>query len=239
MVDDRAVAGAKNNADLYAAVFSVHGLGYRRNAYAFVAEDAPPPFYSHLTVQSADDTSAVMLEVTNTARRFDGALGLKDSFCQLDGLAEAGFSQLFEASWIWREPVRSDMPAGWKTIENAQDLLLWETAWKAGGSPTDRRMFPAEFLSRIDVVFLGRIAKGRLVAGCIANRSDDCVGLSNVFAEEPSATTFAEAADAVDAISGGVPIVGYESGAELDYAVQAGFTMTGSLQVLVARNATL
>jgi hypothetical protein len=100
-------------------------------------------------------------------------------------------------------------------------------------------MFPAGFLLRNDVVFLGRMARGRLVAGCIANRSDDCVGLSNVFAEEPSATTFAEAADAVAAISGDVPVVGYESGAELDHAIQASFAMTGDLRILVTRAAAL
>ena len=239
MVDQHAVAGAKNNADLYEAVFSVHGLSYRRTANAFVAEDASPPYYSHVTVQTPDETAAVMMEVRDTARRFDGTLGLKDSFHQLDGLTEAGFSPLFEAAWIWRKPRQSDMPTGWKAIETAHDLLLWEEAWKASGSPTERRMFPDKFLARSDVVFLGRMVARRFVAGCIANRSDDCVGLSNVFAEEPSATTFAEAADSVSAIYDDVPVAGYESREELHHAIQTGFVMTGRLRILVTSNAAL
>ena len=98
------------------------------------------------------------------------------------------------------------------------------------------RMFPA-LLARPDVFFLGEKAQGRFLAGCIANRSRDCIGLSNVFAETPSPDAFAEAADAVSALARDLPVVGYESGPMLDNAALAGFDRVGDLRVLVSGNA--
>jgi hypothetical protein len=63
------------------------------------------------------------------------------------------------------------------------------------------------------------------------------VGLSNVFAEAPSQITFSQAADAVAAFCGDVPIVGYESGGELVHADRAGFDTVGKLRILVSRMA--
>ncbi len=235
MVDERAICGARNNADLYESVFSVHGLEYHRSAYSFVADDVPPPYYSALTVLSPND-AAIMSELANLARRLGGVMGIKDSFCRLD-LASNGFETLFEASWIWRSPRQVTIPAGWEVVKEASDLLLWEDGWKRNGSPTDKRMFPDAFLARDDVVFLGRKIEGRFVAGCIANRSDDCVGLSNVFAETSSQIVFSQASDAAAAVGGNVPVVAYESGAKLEYANQADFDTVGQLRVLVTRNA--
>jgi hypothetical protein len=98
-------------------------------------------------------------------------------------------------------------------------------------------MFPASLLARQDVFFLGRKAQGRFVAGCIANRSHDSIGLSNVFTETPSGNAFAEAADAASVLAGNVPVVGYESGPTLDHAALAGFVRVGDFRVLVSGNA--
>jgi hypothetical protein len=49
--------------------------------------------------------------------------------------------------------------------------------------------------------------------------------MSNAFGDLP------EAADAVSALHPGLPVVGYESGAELDTAIGAGFEDCGPLRV--------
>jgi hypothetical protein len=237
MLDERAICGARNNADWYEAVFSVHGLRYHRAAYAFVADEVPPPYYSNLTVLSPDENAAITSELADMADRHNGFMSLKDSFCQLD-LAKNGFETLFEAFWIWRSPRQVVIPAGWEIVKKADDLLLWEEGWKRNGSPTDQRMFSEAFLEHSEVVFLGIKTDGRFVAGCIANKSNDSVGISNVFAETPSQLIFSQAADAVSAVFGDLPVVGYESAGELMYAKGADFDLVGKLRILVTRNAT-
>jgi len=236
MIDERAICGARNNADWYEAVFSTHGLRYRRVGFAFVGEDVPPPYYSNLTVLSPDENTKVLTELAKLASKFDGTLGLKDSFCQLE-LGPNGFETLFEASWVWRAPRQVTMPLGWETLSNGNDLRMWEESWKQNGSPTDRLMFPETLMARGDVTFLGRKANGRFIAGCIANRSADSIGLSNVFAETPSEAFFAQAADAAASIDAALPVVGYESGDELVFADQAKFEEVGQLRILVTGRA--
>ena len=62
------------------------------------------------------------------------------------------------------------------------------------------------------------------------NLSDDCACLSNVFGPAP----FADATRAAAAMAGDLPLVGYESGSQLDAATAAGFAQTGTLRILVS-----
>ncbi len=230
-VDERAVMAAENNADLYEAMFSSQGLAYQRLPFAFVGQDEPPPYYSNLTILSPDRADEIVEHIKTLAERFGGAVGVKDSFCRLE-LEPNGFRTLFEASWIWREPGVRPVSHGWHRIEDETDLALWEAAWKRSGSPTDRRMFNAKMLRRSDISFLGRKGSGGYEAGCIANRSADCIGLSNVLAA--SSDLFEQAAAAVASVDPHLPIVGYESGTSLEQARTASFTTVGDLRILVA-----
>ncbi|MBV6651615.1 MAG: hypothetical protein KI789_17975, partial [Hoeflea sp.] len=74
-------------------------------------------------------------------------------------------------------------------------------------------------------------------AGCIASLSDDCVGISNVFSVSNSSEVFAQATAAVSGLAPDSPIVGYESGDDLNHARDAGFSPVGDLRILVARKA--
>ena len=58
-----------------------------------------------------------------------------------------------------------------------------------------------------------------------------------MFAESVSATPFSETSAAVGALAGDFPVVGYESGKDLEFAVSAGFETVGKLRILVSRNA--
>lgn len=201
-----------------------------------MATDTPPPYYSKLTVLDPDQTDAVVSDLVALADRFDGVVGLKDSFCRLD-LAQDGFEMLFEADWIWRHAVAADMPTGWQIVKSSDDLLLWENSWRDGGSPMGHGMFPATLPTREDVFFLGRKTNGRFDAGCIVNMSADCAGVSNLFTDSASQLDFSQAADAASAIANDLPVVGYVSSEEVTMARHAGFDLVGPLRILVSRNA--
>lgn len=235
-VDPRTIIAANNNADLYAAMFASHGLNHERLACAFVGKDRPPPFYSNLTVLSPGHGDEIALQLRALAQSFNGSIGMKDSFCELD-LRSNGFDVLFGASWIWREAGPPIGSSSWEKLENEADLLLWEAAWKQSGSPTPQHMFTAELMARPEIVFLGRRTGGKFDAGCIANLSETCIGMSNVFSLLPSGGVFAQATEAVASVAPHLPIVGYEAGQELDHARKVGFIPVGDLRILVAKAA--
>lgn len=235
-VDPRAIIAANNNADLYAAMFASRKLGYERLPHAFVGFDRPPPYYSNLTVLAPGHADDIAVELGWLAAKFNGAIGIKDGFGELE-LRANGFELLFGASWIWRDAAPQAGQGSWQRIETEGDLALWEAAWKQAGSPAPHRMFSPGLLDRRDVVFLCNRVDGVIEAGCIANFSEDCIGISNVFSRAASDDVFVQAAAAVASIAPHLPIVGYESGLELGQARQAGFVTVGDLRVLVAREA--
>ncbi len=86
--------------------------------------------------------------------------------------------------------------------------------------------------------FLGRRGADGFDAGCIANLSDGCIGVSNVFSLARG-SGFAEAAAAVASLAPHLPVVGYAAGPVLQAALRAGFEATGDLRVLAARQPRL
>lgn len=230
-IDPRAIIAAQNNADLYGAVFAAHRVAYDRFPHAFVAAGTPPPYYSHVTVLSPGHAGKILHAVETLASRGASRIGVKDSFCELSSKAH-GFEQLFRASWIWRAPFQTAAP-GWERVSTKADLILWEAAWASSGSPAVVRMFPASLLDRPNLHFLGVKRNDAFEAGCIANVSADCIGLSNVFAADPKADVFLQAAAAVGAIAPHLPIVGYEAGDALIAAQEVGFCRIGDLRVVL------
>ncbi|MGR3542144.1 MAG: hypothetical protein ACU0BS_12050 [Hasllibacter sp.] len=210
-----AVIAAANNADLCEAVMAANGLRWARDAASLRCLDAPPPFYPDLVTL---DPAAPLPG--------GGWRAVKDSFAALDAEAH-GFSVLFEASWIWRDPRPAPRPGGWERVRDAAALSEWVAAWGADGPPAD--VFPPAALEDARLGFLARRDGGRIVAGCIATPSAGAVGLSNVFGAAP----YAEAAAAAAARASGLPVAGYERGAALREALDAGFRRVGPLRVLV------
>jgi hypothetical protein len=236
-IDPRAVVAAKNNADIYEAVFVSHGLDFDRSDFAFSALSKPPPYYANLTILTPDRVEDCISKIKVVARQFDGAIGIKDSFCQLELVAN-GFEVLFTASWIWRSVEAQTEASTWQRVESDTELQAWESAWNSDGSPTPNRIFNTKMLAMPEVAFLVRKQNGKYLAGCIANISKDCVGISNVFCSSHQNDTYHEAAAAVAAVAPELPIVGYEAGEDLERACEAGFETVGGLRILVARSAS-
>jgi hypothetical protein len=233
MTDPRAVMAARNNGDLYRAIFAAQGKGFDARRYAFVAVDPPPPYYAALTVLSPGHAPEIDAELARLARQFGGEVGFKDSFCEFPP-GRPDLQLLFEASWIHHPPMTADAE-GWTRLRRAEELQAWESAWKGGGSPTETVMFDPVLLERADFAFFAKWQGGVIVAGCIGNLSEDCVGLSNLFSTGVGEMVFAEAARAVGSLNPGLPIVGYSHGPELAEAVAAGFAPVAPLRVFLKR----
>ena len=226
MVDPRAILAAENNADWYEMMFEVHGLRFARDSIGFRALNRPPPFHSRLTWTNPTLADEVLDRVAQDLN-LDG-FGIKDSFSQLE-LEGFGLRCIFDASWIWCDAAPSTALPHWKVIETEEDLLAWESAWKVGGSPSDLRQFPAAILNRPDVCIWGREGEQGFDAGCIANLSENCVGLSNAFGSD----VFPAATQLTLDFGKGRPLVGYERGADLENAKRAGCESVGPLNVWI------
>jgi hypothetical protein len=180
--------------------------------------------------------------VVRALRELPQAIGdticFKDSFCEFDQERE-GFRALFRAEWIWSPPGSSSCPKDWNRLYDPRDLHAWEMAWNENGSPTPMRMFCDELLGHPDIAVFGTKKEGEFIAGCTANRSADCVGISNIFCKDDLLRCVGKASDAIGAYAPGLPIVGYATGAFLQAAEQSGFCPVGKLQILLAERAHL
>lgn len=168
------------------------------------------------------------------------SFGVKDSFAALD-LAPLAFRILFEAQWLWRAasrppPARLGTGLSWTTVQEPADLIRWEAAWN-GVSADDPSTLPPHLflpalLSNPDIRFIAGYADRQIVAGAIAIRTGDVVGVSNVFAPEADAARYwAGCLATIIAAYPGLPLVGYERGNGLIIAQALGFEVVGPLRV--------
>jgi hypothetical protein len=167
-------------------------------------------------------TLAPSASVAAILDRIDTADGcsVKDCFVSVD-LDGHGFRVLFEAEWIYRS--RSSTIVDGNTWSRARPTELNEV-WREALVPS--------LLAEPSVAVLVARAGDEIVAGVIANRSRDVVGLSNLVvlgADRDDVWTGAVAA--ISAMFPGLALVGYESGDDLAAAHRAGFESIGPLRV--------
>jgi hypothetical protein len=229
--DPLAVAAARNNAALCDAVCRAHGIVGRFDTDAWTSGRRTPPLYPDAVTLGPD------ADMDKVLARIDTSSGctIKDSFVTL-GKAR-GFRVLFDGSWIAKETgaTQEGKPAlTWHVVRKPNDLAAWERAWRGKDGPVG--LFRPGMLNE-NLIFLAGFADGRLVAGAIANPTDDVVGISNVFAR--SAPVSHVWGGCLAAVSGRFPdraVVGYESGGELGAALRNGFRTVGPLRVWVRKS---
>ena len=66
-----------------------------------------------------------------------------------------------------------------KIVRDAASLARWEAAWRGDEPALD--LFRPALLRESDHAFIAVAVEGRIVAGCVASRSDAVVGISNLF----------------------------------------------------------
>jgi hypothetical protein len=230
-VDPLAVAAARNNAALCDAVCRAHGIVGRFDTDAWTSERRTPPLYPDAVTLAPD------ADLDEVLARIDTSSGctVKDSFATLGNTH--GLRVLFDGAWIAKEPDAAQegrLALTWRVVLKPNDLAAWERAWRGEDGPVG--LFPPGALDE-DLVFLAGFADRALVAGAIANPTDDVVGISNVFARTgPVSHIWPGCLTAVSEHFPDRPVVGYESGGELDAAVRQGFRTVGPLRVWVREN---
>lgn len=227
-----------NNAVWCDTICRAHGHAGEFLAGIWINRHAAPPFYPNAVTLAADQAEDQLAALRSLmAADIPGAWAVKDSFAALD-LAPLGFRPLFDATWLWRsgEPILIDVASAdrkWSRIESAAELAAWETAWR--GEPSDdpyARIFLPALLEDESIAILAAYHDEQIVAGAIANRTGQVVGLSNVFVPVQDAQRFR--AGCVAAVQGhfpGLPLVGYESGAELAAFRALDFAELGPLRI--------
>lgn len=206
-----------NNARWCDAVCRAHGNPGRFLLHSWVNAQTVPRFYPNVvTLQPGKPALAEQRETIDllTKSNLPGRWSVKDSFCTLD-LSRQGFEVLFEARWI-----RNVMP-----LPGPSSDIVWQREAKgAADLPFDDPNF---------AMFTGR--RGfETVAGGMFYRAEGVVGLSNVVASAADARGVWRALALLAAQTfPRLPLVGYESGDDLDAARDAGYEVGDRLRIWV------
>jgi hypothetical protein len=223
VIDPRIALAARNNAEWCDAVTRAWGGRGRFESSLWINPGEAPPFYPN----------AVTLTPTPEIRAIAEAQGdfaVKESFRTLD-LTAFGFAPLFDATWIWRDPQAIETDGRWRIIRDAASLARWEAAWRGDEAGLD--LFRPALLEERDHAFIAREVDGRIMAGCVASRSAEVVGISNLFGPNELA---AGGLAAVQDFAPNLPVVGYEAGAALESMKSLGFQALGSLLVWLRKS---
>lgn len=221
--DPRAVRAAAANAAWCATVCWAHGIPSSLAAGLWRSEGRPPPFYPDaVTLEPGLDPARVASLVPSR----EGA-SVKDSFGDVD-LGALGFAVLFEAQWVWHDPVAgaaAKAGAVWTAVRDEADLAEWATA--AGQQDT----LVVELLGEPGVRFLRAVEDGVEVGRAALCLRVGVVEVSNVWAAAPG--VWESLVQAAARWFPARPLAGYEGGVDLVAAMGGGFVPVGPLRVWV------
>ena len=228
-----------NNARWCDLVCAAHGGQGAFLSQAWVHRGPCPRFYPNLITLDPDVDRRGLAPLLAELAALPGH-AVKDSFGRLD-LAGDGYGLLFQASWAWREPApkaagADGAPFQWDEARSPADLEAWEAAWRRQTGMEDDgptpALYPASLLQAPGVSFLAGRRDGEIVAGCAATCAHGVIGLACIF---PGPAGHPEVVAALAAHLGarhpGMPLAGYESGADLECLRACGFRELGPLRV--------
>jgi hypothetical protein len=238
MLDDRSIRAARNNAEWCDAVCRAHNNPGEFHDGIWISRYPVPRFYPNAGTLAEPSPRQLALIDELIAAHLPPGWAVKDSFSMLD-LESRGFRILFEAEWIYLPVSRvkdsARTSARWEIMRTDIALAEWESAWREAAADTgEDRIFLPPLLENKDVAVVAGFRDGHIVAGAIANRSDEVVGWSNFFA--PATEMFDHAAASLATIAAvfpRLPIVGYEHGDDLRNAHSIGFESIGPLRVWI------
>jgi hypothetical protein len=162
-----------------------------------------------------------------------GEWSIKDSFGALE-LGRFGLVRLFESTWIWRQPSARAATNPVADVRWARVTDPLELARTPSHSPRNGNGGGTEisWVGQPGLIVFAASSGGGVVGGAVANVSGGVIGLSNV--SGPSSgleSLWLGAVAAVCSLHPGMPLVGYERGADLGHARAAGFEPLHSLSV--------
>ncbi len=236
MTDELTIKAARNNVEWCDAVCRAYGVAGEFFDDLWMTPHRTPTFYPNaitLTETDSEMQTERIRQLLKSTTIVD--IGIKDSFCSLD-LAPLGFVVWFNAEWIYRSgsvaaPDSRLVGVDWRKIESETDLLVWEAAWNSGNNQPVHNFMPL-LLADKNIAFFAAYKDNRIVAGGIANKTGDVVGISNIFTPEDAAQDFwASFTHVVMEAFAGYALVGYERDDELEISHNIGFQSIGPLRV--------
>jgi len=219
----------RNNVEWCELVCRSHNLPGKIEHNLWINAQKVPSYYPNIITLDKDINSEDQLQtINNVVSLRPGEWSIKDSFNTLD-LDKIGFSKLFEAEWIVApQNIHSNLK--YKIISDIESLKAWEKAWNNNSVG----IFKQELLSDNQVKFIAYYKEDKIIAGAILNKSAEIIGLSNLFCHTDSQAEFRLAfVKAAQTEFGNLPVVGYESGANLALAKSLGFESLGPLSVWI------
>ncbi|MBS0519058.1 MAG: hypothetical protein JSR90_10220 [Proteobacteria bacterium] len=206
-----------------------HGKPGRFLPHTWVNAEPVPRFYPNVITLTTGEPD--IEEQRQTVRlllssHLPGRWAVKDSFKTLN-LTRLGFDVLQEANWVRKLAPRTK--EDWRDSASTMvSGLSWERVGPGGEG------FPAVLFGDENFAMFAGRRNGEIVAGGTFYRADDVVGLSNVVADADEAPAIWRDLGLLAAVTfPGLPIVGYESGRELQAARKAGFEVGDPLRVWV------
>lgn len=221
-MDPRLRVAVDSSVAWYDALCTLHGVACTLEDGLWVSASAPPPLHSAAkTVEPGVDAARV-------ARAARDRGGVADSFADLD-LRAHGFELLFAARWIYRgrqERHRGGLAPGWSAVRSAEMLSAWTAQHDTAGV-----LLPA-ILERSSFLVLAREADGNApTAGAVLHLGTGAAAVTNVWST--GGDVWDDLVHNATATWPGRALVGYESGADLDAALAAGFEDVGPQLVWV------
>jgi hypothetical protein len=235
---DETTICTSNSAEWCDRVCRAHGVPGTFTPEIWFQPRVGPPYYSNAITLTRSGLAEQYAAIAQLEETLSQGFSVKDAFANLD-LTKSRFHVLFDAEWIWFEPSPVAQPenrnSSWSQIETEHNLIRWEAAWAASGSPTASRVFLPTLLTGESLAFFGAQRDDQIVAGCIANRSRaGAVGFSNFFAPDSGRDRYrSEAVALVANFAKGNLLVGYDRSAELEGLQAIGFRCVGPLRVWV------
>ncbi|MFF0432271.1 hypothetical protein ACFYU9_08625 [Streptomyces sp. NPDC004327] len=227
-------AAVRNNADWCDAMCRAHGLPGAFGPRAWTSPRRTPLYYPDAVTLAPDTAAEDLLAAID---RTPGA-SLKDSYAGLepDLLDGAGFVPLFDAQWIHRPAGRPALPvtAGHRPVRTPAELAAWALAWSDGDAGEAALFRPGLLDDPTTTIVAGYAPDGRILGGAVLTDSAGVTGVSNLFTTDGVPASYAWAGALAHAAPDR-PVVGYESGDDLDAALEAGFETIGPLRVWLAR----
>jgi hypothetical protein len=239
-MNDKLKKCIKNNNDLYQAIFESDHIKFHIKDDIAYTEQQVPPLYSNLVTRSKgwapDDI------FSNIDRHYESEnwseWSIKDSFSVLD-LAVYDFQKLFDAQWIYLQttdfkPLETD-DVRYENIKTERELSDWRIAWDSDAA-LGEKIFKRQLLNNPHLDFIAGYEKARLVSGCLVNKTDDLLGISNFFAPSQSISYWSSIVTFILKTIGNKDIIGYEREPSVGVLKILGFESLGSLTVWIKRN---
>jgi hypothetical protein len=226
----QAEIAATNNAHWCDLVARTHGVTGEFHCDSWTSPVRTPPLYPDaITLDPVPDETVLL-------SRIDRSVGcsVKDSFAAID-LAPNAFRVLFDAQWIWKAPPprpSHSAPPHWTQVTDPETFTRWEESW--GDADGTQGVFRPALLGDERVAVFAQQEDDLIVAGAILFTSDAAVGITNLFAQERSMDdTWSACIDSAARLAPGLPVVGYESGSDLQIPLSHGFEVVGPLRVWI------